>query len=50
MTVARKIQFEGPLPQTDPRRFLRTFYKQQRSHLEKKLLFGERKADKFDAT
>ena len=47
-TIASKIQFGGPLPSADPNRFLRTFYKQQRAFLEKRLLFGERKADKFD--
>lgn len=44
--IARKIRFEGPLPQHDPARFLRAFYKQQRAALEKGLLFGKRKASK----
>ncbi|MEM9068393.1 MAG: RDD family protein [Myxococcota bacterium] len=50
VTIAQKIGFGGPLPHQDPGRFLRTFYKQQRAHLEKKLLFGKRKASKFDET
>lgn len=48
LAIAKKIGFSGPLPHSDPRKFLRAFYQQQRSHLEKKLLFGQRKQDKFD--
>lgn len=47
-TIAQKIGFGGPLPTSEPARFLRTFYKQQRAHLERKLLFGRRKSSKFD--
>lgn len=47
-TIAQKIGFGGPTPTSEPARFLRTFYKQQRAHLEKKLLFGKRKTSKFD--
>lgn len=46
-TIARKIQFTG-MP-ADPASFLRGFYKAQRAALEKRLLFGKRKASKFDA-
>ncbi len=47
-TIAQKIGFRGPSPSEDSARFLRSFYKQQRGHLEKKLLFGKRKASKYD--
>ncbi|MCB9602072.1 MAG: RDD family protein [Sandaracinus sp.] len=46
--IAQKIGFGGPTPTQDAPRFLRSFYKQQRAYLEKKLLFGKRKASKFD--
>lgn len=46
--IAQKIGFGGPLPTSEPARFLRSFYKQQRAHLERKLLFGRRKTSKFD--
>lgn len=46
-TIARKIHFTG-MP-ADPSNFLRAFYKAQRTSLEKRLLFGKRKASKFDA-
>ncbi|MCA9613455.1 MAG: hypothetical protein KC586_11935, partial [Myxococcales bacterium] len=46
--IAQKIGFGGPTPTQDAARFLRSFYKQQRAYLEKKLLFGKRKASKFD--
>ncbi|MFK7999361.1 MAG: RDD family protein [Polyangiales bacterium] len=46
-TIARKIQFAS-MP-ADPASFLRGFYKAQRVALEKRLLFGKRKASKFDA-
>lgn len=48
-TIARKIGFRGSAPDEDPRRFLRAFYEQQRAHLERKLLFGQRKASKLDS-
>lgn len=47
-TIARKIGFGGPQPLREPARFLRAFYKAQRAHLERKLLFGKRKSSKFD--
>lgn len=46
-TIARKIRFAS-MP-ADPASFLRAFYKSQRAALEKRLLFGKRKASKFDA-
>ncbi len=47
-TIARKVGYRGPEPVQDPTRFLRSFYREQRAALEKKLLLGKRKADKFD--
>lgn len=47
-TVARKIAFEGDEPRALPALFLRAFYKAQRAALEKRLLFGERKASKHE--
>lgn len=46
--IANKIDYGGPEPSWDAERFLRVFYKQQRVVLEKQLLFGKRKASKFD--
>lgn len=46
--IARKIEYGGHEPGWDAERFLRAFYKQQRAALEKQLLFGKRKASKFD--
>lgn len=48
-TIATKIGYDGPEPRTEPTRFLTTFYKLQRAALEKRLLFGKRKASKHDA-
>ena len=36
VTIAQKIGFGGPVPHSEPARFLRSFYKQQRAHLERK--------------
>jgi len=47
-TIAQKIDYRGPEPVHDPARFLRAFYKRQRTVLEKQLLFGKRKASKHD--
>jgi uncharacterized RDD family membrane protein YckC len=47
-TIAQKIGFTGSAPLEDPRRFLRAFYEQQRAYLERKLLYGQRKASKLD--
>ena len=47
-TIALKIGFQGSAPVEDPSRFLRTFYEQQRAHLERQLLYGKRKASKRD--
>ena len=47
-TIARKVEYLGPEAATNPERFLRAFYKQQRAALEKKLLLGKRKASKYD--
>ncbi len=47
-TIAKKIGYDGPEPAREPTRFLTTFYKQQRAALEKRLLFGQRKASKHD--
>ena len=47
-TIAKKVGYRGPEPVRDPARFLRVFYRAQRAALEKQLLLGKRKADKFD--
>ncbi|MDH5491450.1 MAG: RDD family protein [Myxococcales bacterium] len=47
-TIAKKIGFEGLEPWQMPTLFLRAFYKQQRAELEKALLFGKRKANKWE--
>ena len=43
--IRNKIGYEGNIP--DSERFLRDFYAAQRSHLEQKMLFGQRREDKF---
>lgn len=47
-TIATKIGYDGLEPHFEPTRFLTTFYKLQRAALEKRLLFGKRKASKND--
>lgn len=47
-TIAKKIGYDGPEPRFEPTRFLTMFYKLQRAALEKRLLFGKRKASKHD--
>jgi hypothetical protein len=44
--VQRKIGWPAARLEVDPRRFLLAFYAAQRAHLEQRLLFGRRKADK----
>jgi uncharacterized RDD family membrane protein YckC len=48
-TVSEKIRTKigYDLPIDNPERFLRDFYAAQRSHLEQKMLFGQRREDKF---
>ncbi|MEM9691465.1 MAG: RDD family protein [Myxococcota bacterium] len=48
-TIAKKIGYAGTEPHEAPIRFLRSFYRAQRSALEEGLLYGERKASKFAA-
>jgi len=43
--VRMKIRYEGEIRDVD--RFLRDFYAAQRAHLEKKMVFGQRREDKF---
>jgi hypothetical protein len=43
--VREKIRYDGKV--ADDERFLREFYAAQRAHLEQKLLFGQRREDKF---
>lgn len=43
--VRQKIGYEQPIG--DPERFLREFYAAQRAHLEQKMLFGQRRQDKY---
>lgn len=47
-TIAKKVGFEGHEPSTRSELFLREFYRQQRSELEKKLVLGRRKASKHE--
>jgi uncharacterized RDD family membrane protein YckC len=44
-TIKQKIGYRAPTP--DEERFLREFYAAQRAHLEQKMLFGQRREDKF---
>jgi uncharacterized RDD family membrane protein YckC len=43
--VRQKIKYEGKV--TDDEKFLRDFYAAQRAHLEQKMLFGQRREDKY---
>lgn len=43
--VRAKIRYDGRV--VDDERFLREFYAAQRAHLEQKLLFGQRRQDKY---
>jgi uncharacterized RDD family membrane protein YckC len=43
--IREKIRYPGRV--TDSERFLKDFYVAQRAHLEQKVLFGQRKEDKF---
>jgi uncharacterized RDD family membrane protein YckC len=43
--IQNKIGYEGQI--ADPERFLRDFYSAQRAHLEQKMLFGQRREDKY---
>lgn len=43
--IRTKIGYDGLI--SDSERFLRDFYAAQRSHLEQKMLFGQRREDKF---
>jgi len=43
--VRNKIRYEGTV--SDDERFLREFYVAQRAHLEQRMLFGQRREDKF---
>jgi uncharacterized RDD family membrane protein YckC len=45
--VRAKIRYQGKV--VDDERFLREFYAAQRAHLEQKLLFGQRRKDKFSS-
>lgn len=46
--IQRKIGWTGPEP-ADAERFLNAFYAALRAHLEARMLFGERRADKHSA-
>jgi hypothetical protein len=45
--IQTKIGFSPRINYGQEERFLREFYAAQRAHLEKRMLFGKRKADKF---
>ena len=44
--IARRIGYGGPLP--DDRQFLTDYYRGLRAHLEREVLLGTRRQDKFD--
>jgi hypothetical protein len=44
--IAKRIRFEGREPSQQPDLFLRTFYREQRTELERELVLGRRIADK----
>ena len=43
--IRAKIGYDEPIQ--DPQRFLQDFYAAQRAHLEQKMLFGQRREDKY---
>ena len=45
--IREKIEYTGRIASSE--RFLKDFYTALRAHLEQKMLFGQRKADKWDA-
>jgi uncharacterized RDD family membrane protein YckC len=45
--IQTKIGYDPRIQYGQEERFLRDFYAAQRAHLEKRMLFGKRKADKF---
>ena len=45
--IAAKIDYKPRVAAHDEERFLRDFYAALRAHLEQKLLFGQRREDKF---
>jgi uncharacterized RDD family membrane protein YckC len=45
--IKQKIAWDRDMWRVDPERFLREFYTQLRAHLEKKMLFGKKKQDKY---
>ena len=45
--IQTKIKYEQRIALGQEERFLREFYAAQRAHLEKRMLFGKRKADKY---
>lgn len=47
-TIARRIRWEGGEPQRAPETFLRAFYRDQRTELERHLVLGRRIADKHE--
>lgn len=48
--IRRKIGYSDPIPPSEHREFLQTFYNAQRKHLEQRQLFGDRREDKHFAT
>jgi uncharacterized RDD family membrane protein YckC len=46
--IRAKIKYADKVAYVDTERFLRDFYAALRAHLEKRLLFGKRREDKFD--
>jgi hypothetical protein len=45
--IAAKIRYPQEVPSHLQERFLRDFYTALRAHLEKRMLFGQRREDKY---
>ena len=45
--IRTKLRYEPAVPTADVERFLNTYYTAVRAHLERRRLFGKRKADKY---
>lgn len=45
--IRTKLRYEPAVPTADVERFLNTYYAAVRAHLERRRLFGKRKADKY---
>lgn len=48
--IRRKIEYADAVPEAEQQTFLAAFYKAQRSYLEQRQLFGDKRADKHHAS